>query len=54
MDWLHAIRAESGDNPALDAEVLSLEGDFDNRVLRLRVVDPAMVNRTGFLGDRIR
>ncbi len=41
-DGLQAIRTESGDDPALDAELLSLESDFDNRVLRLRVVDPAM------------
>ena len=41
-DRLQAIHTASGDDPALDADLLSLESDFDNRVLRLRVVDPAM------------
>ena len=39
---LPAIRAESADDPALDAQRLAVERDFDNRVLRLRVLDPAM------------
>lgn len=41
-DDLQAIRTESGGDRTLDAKLLSLGRDFDNRVLCLRVVDPSM------------
>ena len=43
IDKVQALDGESGgDVPGRDAELLSLRNDFDNRVLRLRVVDPSM------------